>query len=376
MDAKTTTKEALAGKLSAGAGAVRALIGFDGFIDEIINIVDKREDAEHYTRIQTIKTYCDRLMGASGLSCNIEIIPVAEKLGGNGPIFANALKKQNMEITYIGSVGDGTVHPIFDELSRGVCMIPLASPGLTSAYEFNDGKIIISKIEHFKEVTWQKILDTVGLADFVRLLDGSKLIGFENWTMIPHMSDIWQNVLARAVPLMKTPPQEKTLFFDLADPEKRKTGDIKKALGLIGDFTRAGFKTVLGLNKKEACELFEIYFEKIPDYHVAPLKEVAEAVNGKLCVTCLVVHPVDSACCIYEDQYFSTEGPYCSSPALTTGAGDNFNAGFITGWMNGFNMQENLLCGVASSGFYVRKAKSPSTSELAEFLLNWEKGRI
>ena len=150
------TKTALARKLLAGLPEIRALIGFDGFIDEIINIVDKREDADHYTRIQTIKEYCDRLMGGSGLSCNIEIIPIAEKLGGNGPIFANALKKHAARVTYIGSIGDGAIHPIFEELAKGANMIPLTSPGITSAYEFRDGKIIISKIEHFKEITWIK----------------------------------------------------------------------------------------------------------------------------------------------------------------------------------------------------------------------------
>ena len=202
------------------------------------------------------------------------------------------------------------------------------------------------------------------------------MIGFENWTMIPNMSGIWQNVLQNVLPAMQTAFDEKTLFFDLADPEKRKTADVQTALSLIGSFTQAGFKTVLGLNKKEACELYEIYFEKIADYHAAPLEKLARALKEKLLLSCLVIHPVDAACCIYNGEYFSVNGPYCSAPVLTTGAGDNFNAGFITGWMNGFTMEECLLCGVASSGFYVRNAQSPSTPELAHFISDWEKGRI
>lgn len=369
-------KGKLAEKLQSGLKEVPALIGLDGFADEIVNVVDKRMDAENYTRMKTISDYCTRLSGGSGLSCNIEIIPVQQKLGGNGPIFANALKNQNMKITYIGSVGENGIHPIFGELSKNARMIGIAEPGQTSAYEFNDGKIIVSKIEHFKNITWEKIMQTIGLDEFVRIFSASSLIGFENWTMVPKMSQIWLNVIARVLPAMKVPAREKTVFFDLADPEKRNENDILEAIDLIGQFTEKGFQTILGLNKKEACEIFELYNEKIKNYHSFSLEQLSLSLKELIHVTCLVIHPVDSASCVLEDKYYSVDGPYCPHPILTTGAGDNFNAGFITGWMNGFELEECLLCGVAASGFYVRKGRSPGTDELAQFLIDWEVERI
>lgn len=369
-------KERLARKLSSGLKEVPALIGLDGFVDEIVCVVDKRMDAEHYTRIKTMDEFSKRIAGGSGLSCNIEVIPLQQKLGGNGPIFANALKKQNMRITYIGSVGAAAVHPIFGELSDNARMIGLEEPGQTSAYEFSDGKIIVSKTEHFKNITWEKIIQTVGLEEFIRIFDDSSLIGFENWTMIPCMSELWSNVIDRMLPALSVPEMEKTIFFDLADPEKRRAEDIRHALDLIGQFTNAGFRTILGLNKKEACEIYELYYEKIGGYHSMSLRELNEGLKKAIRTTCLVVHPVDSASCVADGAYCCVEGPYCSEPVLTTGAGDNFNAGFITGWMNGFDLEECLLCGAGTSGFYVRKARSPRTEELAQFILDWEKERI
>ncbi len=370
-----SAKKHLAEKINNGLRDVPSLIGLDGFVDEIIHVVDKRQDANHYTRIQTMAEYSARIMGGSGLSMNIEIVPVQVKLGGNGPIFANALKKLGTAVTYMGAVGENAPHPIFSELSEDSVMIGLSDPAQTEAYEFNDGKIIVSKLNSFNRITWDRITSVIGTEKLIQMMQDSDLIGFENWTMVPHMSDIWSNVIRHVLPAV-TGTANKTIFFDLADPEKRNLEDIREAVCIIGEFTKKGFRTVLGLNKKEACELAEIYLGKIEDYHAHPLQELCRSLKEHLPVTCLIVHPVDCACCVLQDEYFVVQGPYCSNPVLTTGAGDNFNAGFITGWMNGFTPEESLLCGVSTSGFYVRRGRSPSAAELAEFLIQWDNERI
>jgi sugar/nucleoside kinase (ribokinase family) len=69
-------------------------------------------------------------------------------------------------------------------------------------------------------------------------------------------------------------------------------------------------------------------------------------------------------------------GPFCEKPRLTTGAGDNFNAGYVLGLLLGLEPEEALLTGMATSGFYVRNAKSPDFAELVGFIDNWAQGNI
>ena len=45
-----------------------------------------------------------------------------------------------------------------------------------------------------------------------------------------------------------------------------------------------------------------------------------------------------------------------------------FNAGFCVGRVLGLGLEESLCAGVASSGYYVRTAQSPSAEQLAEFV--------
>ncbi len=97
----------------------RAVIGLDGFVDEVVHVVDKRTGRDAYTRIETIGEYADRLAQGAGLSTNVEIVPVSRKIGGNGPIFAQGLKNLGVQITYLGSIGDGSPHPVFEDFAEG-----------------------------------------------------------------------------------------------------------------------------------------------------------------------------------------------------------------------------------------------------------------
>ena len=65
------------------------------------------------------------------------------------------------------------------------------------------------------------------------------------------------------------------------------------------------------------------------------------------------------------------QGPFTPKPKITTGAGDHFNSGFCLGKLLGFDNAEAVLTGVATSGFYVKNAKSPDVADLSDFLNNW-----
>ena len=94
-------------------------------------------------------------------------------------------------------------------------------------------------------------------------------------------------------------------------------------------------------------------------------------------VSRVVIHPTDQSCCMGADgAYHHAYGPYCKTPALTTGAGDNFNAGYMLGGALRFAPGECLLLGMAASGYYVRNAKSANREELISFLGAWSENKL
>src|SRR4051812_13326002 len=69
----------------------KATVGLDGFVDEIIGVVDTRHDLENCDLVPTIAAFGQKVSAASGKSANFELVVKQMKLGGNGPIMANAL---------------------------------------------------------------------------------------------------------------------------------------------------------------------------------------------------------------------------------------------------------------------------------------------
>jgi hypothetical protein len=346
-----------------------ALLGFDGFVDEVVHVVDKRIDSERYIRLDTISAYAERIAGAAGLSCNIEMVTVAQKLGGNGPILTNALIGQGLDVTYIGSIGFPAVHAVFADMAAKCRAYSVAEPGKTDAVEFLDGKIISSKLDSLNAVGWDSIMLAVGAEEFTRQMSRCHLVGFENWTMLPHMSDIWRRIIAGVLPKLPR-GKERAIFFDLADPSKRRTEDLLEALELIGAFLPY-FQVYLGLNEKEALCLSDAYGVGAGD-----VISRSERLFKLLPVDCLAVHPLKEAFTVTDNGVTRVSGPYCERPRLTTGAGDNFNAGFLLGVTAALPPRDCLLLGVAASGFYVRNARSPDRGELSRFLTAWAEGAL
>ncbi len=105
----------------------------------------------------------------------------------------------------------------------------------------------------------------------------------------------------------------------------------------------------------------------------ASLKRSAERIRQRLELSCCVVHPRDGAACATRDGSWYSDGPLCERPLITTGAGDHFNAGFVTGQVLGLSPEACLTMAVSFSGQYVRTARSPGLMETDSFLRNWKR---
>ena len=365
-----------AAELESAAARVRqmtAFVGLDGFVDEILHVVDKRHNADSYDRMPTIGKLAERLAGAAGKSTNIELVNQLTKLGGNGPIMANALASIGLRVTYLGNLGYPNLHPVFAEFAQRAEVHSIAQPGLTDAVEFEDGKIMLGKHTYLKDVNWTNITARFGKEKFAAKFASADLVGFVNWTMLTNMSDIWAAVLQEICPALPLEGKKRTLFFDLADPEKRTAEDVQRALDLILEFRRY-FNVILGLNEKEAHEIARVFGFNKGDGSKEALVKLALQIHERVPVSTLVVHPVQYALSITQGQVSLLDGLYTSKPRITTGAGDHFNSGFCLGKLLGLPDDLALLIGVTTSGYYVIKAQSPALPDLARAMKNWPAG--
>jgi sugar/nucleoside kinase (ribokinase family) len=341
------------------------LVGFDGFVDTIVEVVDQRQSVTKYTPFRSIKDFSKRVEAAAGRSANFETVNTLEKLGGNGPIMAFALSTLGAPVEYLGMVGYPKVHPVYSEFAKRAKVHGISEPGLTSAFEFGDGKLMFGQHSSVHEVSWETIKKRFGDKNFRKLWNQANFIAMVNWTMLPHMSALWKKILSEFKP--GKDEKRKVLFFDLADPAKRIDADLVAALKIIGEFQQY-HDVVLGLNESEALHVAKVLrLKKFPRSQKG-YASLAGAIREKLVLHTVVVHPTEFACGADAEGEAFVTGPYTAKPKITTGAGDHFNAGFLIGRLLGLSLGHSLQLAVANSGFYVRHANSPNREQLVRFL--------
>lgn len=356
------------------------LLGFDGFVDSIISVVDTRHDADRYDAVATIEEFGRKVVSAAGQSSNFELVVRLQKLGGNGPIMANALAAAGLPITYVGSLGFPAIHPVFQELGRRATCYSIADPGLTDALEFQDGKVMLGKHQALRDVCWKQIRDALGMEKLMAIVRTSSLLGMVNWTMLPCVTEIWRHMIdevfapmAQELRVRGEHPSgsRKRVFIDLADPEKRTRADLREALGLCTEFQQFANVT-LGLNLREAVQVASALDITLFDDVGDQIEPLARTMRESLGVHTVVIHPRASAAAASFENGVETSafflGPFSSQPRISTGAGDNFNAGFCLGELAGLGVAECLCVGTALSGYYVRNAASPTLEQLIRFI--------
>ncbi|MFI4859388.1 MAG: carbohydrate kinase family protein [Phycisphaerales bacterium JB063] len=378
MTERQTTALATAAALRAFADTARqtpVLLGCDGFIDSIISVVDKRYGVDRYDPVPTIARFGEKISAAAGKSSNYELVTRQQKLGGNGPIMANAMASAGLKVDYIGAVGDPAgegPHPIFADFANIATLHPIAAPAATDALEFSDGKLMIGKLESLNDVNQTQIDAVIGRERYARLVTQAKLVGIVNWSMCPLLGSVFDALADEILPGDADKPM---VFIDLTDPEKRTEQDLKAALDEIANLATMT-QVTLGLNLKEASQVAHVLGIEVNDGPGGEAELMIESTAGNIReamgLRCCVVHPrraaagamVDDAGEEHRATFF---GPFIEHPKLSTGAGDNFNAGFCLGLLAGLPLDQMLCAGTATSGYYVRNAQSPTLTDLAGF---------
>lgn len=353
----------------------RTLVGFDGFIDHIIDVVDTRESPEQYAAMPTIAALGARISAAAGRSTNLELVVRQTKIGGNGPIMAAAMLGYGQQLRYVGNIGPGEgptgCDPVFGSLAAGaVDVVGLGPAASTDALEFSDGKVMLGKVTPLAAITYDSLVEKVGRERLIAWLGSSDGVATVNWTMTLSMTDIWRRVREEILPALGG--RRLFWFVDLADPAKRTRADLLAALEELRAL-QEHVDVVLGLNGSEAAQVAEVLGGGwIGDGEsTASAAQVAADVRERLGLHTVMVHLVASAAMADASGAYQADGFICREPLITTGAGDHFNAGFFAAMLDGLSPTDRLVVGGATSGVYVRTGRSPERAAVADFLERW-----
>jgi sugar/nucleoside kinase (ribokinase family) len=300
-----------------------------------------------------------KLAGAAGLSCALELVSQGIRPGGNALNMGKATVEFGNDLSLIATLGRDAVHPLFRELTDACRrVVSLGEPGYTEALEFLDGKVMLNRTGQLHALTWDLVSAHISPEELRRLVETASLVGLLDWSIFPAMDEI----IGRFLGMIREMKEKPVLFFDLSDLRRRAARDIVGIMDVIGDCGRSA-PAILSLNESESIVAADAL--SIGTHNDAGR---AGALRDRLGIDAVVVHPTNGAAVATKAGIFWADGPFCAHPAVSTGGGDSFNAGFCNGWLLKMEPEQCATLGAFTSGYYVRYGAPPGRRELIGFM--------
>ena len=362
MTREEAAREAAALLEAPPADAAGLVAGFDGFRDRLCDVVATRADAgaRAYERVETIGAFASRVASMAGRSGNAEVVARREAPGGNGAILALAAATLGVETSFVGTVGEGAVDPLFSGLASRARVETLGPPGETDALEFDDGKVMLGRPAALGVITWGRVRGSLAGAL------GGRMLAMGNWTMTAGMTGIWEGLAREALPGAGCAG----VFLDLADPARRPDEDLLAGIAAMRAM-ESHAPVTLGLNLGEAERVARVARADagtLEGDDRGALADGAAALREALGLSGVALHTRRAAALAERGGEAAVAGPFVRKPAASTGAGDHFNAGLCAGRALGASREAALALGVGASGLFVRTGRSPGAAEAAAFL--------
>lgn len=348
--------------------------GFDGFVDEMISVVEQRRGLDDYAPIPSITRFAELIGQAAGRSSLREIVITGTHAGGCALNLGDGLAALGLKLDYFGTLGNPRWAVFNDFASRcHGCTSWGHEPGRTLALEFQDGKYMLSAVAQLAEFDPDLLERELADGAYLAACRRAPLIALTNWTLYPHMTACWKKLLSDVYSQLTHRP---VFYFDLVDPRGRDRVDIAAMLQTLIRFQEHG-QAVLGVNLNEANAVADaLDIDPVEHEDEQAVAALTEAIRSRLGIHQVVTHCLKLAAMADAQCCHTAPGPYCPSPIRSTGAGDRFNAGYCAGMLLELSPQQCLILGKAASGHFVRHARSATPHELADFLEHWAAGTL
>ncbi|MFB6255577.1 MAG: hypothetical protein ABEH58_02440, partial [Haloplanus sp.] len=156
----------------------RTVLGFDGFVDSVREVVAERQTAESFESMRELTALGERITASANdrSSITVEWTGTGTRTGGHTCHLARALLGLGASPVMIGAYGEPERNIFADEFGAAT-RYSYGAPNDTDAVEFDDGKLLLVETGATRTLDWETLVDTVGVETIATHLDGADLLG-------------------------------------------------------------------------------------------------------------------------------------------------------------------------------------------------------
>lgn len=333
----------------------RVVIGFDGFIDTIARPVRQGTVGQDQVYFHTLDEFGRFVAQRSGKSASVELDPISERIGGNAPNTAAGLLALGVETRVVGTLGYPSLHPLFQKAFDPRSVLSTADPGHSISYEFDDGKLMCALNHDVNVLDWEVLRERVGIAALQSFYEGCALVAFVNWSELARAQDLWEGVLENVLEAAGFP---EWMFFDLSDCARKTQKELAQVADLMRRCARKS-KVVLSLNENEKSALGKALLEQ---------ENISgDALLAHLDGYAVVFHHLYDTHAFGEGKAHRVANHVVDKPKISTGGGDNFNAGLCAGLLGGLPLEQAAMLGSLCGSYYVQHGQCACADALTGY---------
>ncbi len=362
---KTAIKNELE-KLNASA-----LLGIDGMIDEVWELLRSRTSDKEFTKMSKLMDFGNAITERKTGGMATERILKRKISGGFVCNTGRAVAHLGLDTSFLCMFGRERIDSIFDEFKGMVEIYSCGEPACINLLEFTDGKIMMPNLENLINLKWADIEAIYSKEQLIKMTN-KDIIGFGYWS---NMYD-FDNMLSNVIKLSKESGKAQRIFHDFANLNKRTKEALLEALKTMKAQNEILPQT-LSLNEHEGgimCKALGIdYPEDVntPDALNAVLK-ASEQILEMSGIDEVVIHTLYFAVSATKTKgsAYSMQN-YCENPVKTAGAGDTFNGGYMMSSLTGLSQEDKLAVANATTYLYVSTGNAPTKNEVLAQVDKW-----
>ena len=338
------------------------VLGFDGFVDVVHEMVATRHDVSDYDRIESLGSLGERILLSAdqNSSQTIEWVPQSTGPGGYTTHCGKALQALGAQVKFVGTFGQPIADPFADEFDPDLLQ-SVGEPTETHAVEFGDAKLILINSRTQLVLGWSHLNDQLGKNHFAQMVDGCDALGIGTWGKIPNSPSIWDGLRTEVFPHLDDPPAHVLLDVGnvrLLDREALVDGAVRlRRLNETVPVTISG-------NRGEINYLAE----QLSGQSSKSFRQSAVDARESLGVRRIIGHNASRVVLSTADETTDIQTPVIDDPTKLLSAGDKFNAGIILGLQYGLRSRVLLLAGDLVARFFVENGRCPRSDEICSAL--------
>ncbi len=338
----------------------KILLGCDGFVDETYEIVEERKSPTEFSAIPKLKQFGELLVKRADGGVGVEIVPKRRCEGGFAINTGRIAACLGIKPLLPGLYGASEIDPAFVEFKDSCELHSLGDPALTLAFEFTDGKVLMSNLEAVSSLCWEDIVKHFGAEKLRAMFAGADIIGLGYWSLTSHFDGIFEGFMSQYETM--APPRR--MFFDFADIKKKSSESFLRSLELIKRHA-AKVPMTLSLNEHEVMELFARLGVACGDESPAGIASALTVAREKIGFDELIVHtPEFAAASSAVDGEAHAIQDRQSNVIRLAGAGDSFNGGYLCASLGDLPLKNRLVIANAATAFFVTHATGPTRAQL------------